>query len=158
MRFSTTSASAAGPERGPGTSPLPWVGLRRRARAFDALGLPAVALDRHGTIVAVNAAWSDLAVQGDPPIGLAVGDEYRAPGAPDAGPRDRLAERRVAAGLAEVVGGRRALFEVERRWPWATEERWFLVRAAAAAIDDGHGAVVVHLDITGRKHLEERIG
>jgi diguanylate cyclase (GGDEF)-like protein len=119
-----------------------------RALAFDALGAQAAVLDAHGRIVATNRAW-DLfeALNGGEPDGCGVGVNYLAVSR-SAGAHE------VADGLEGVLLGVSANFEWEYPCNSEWEDRWFLLQASA--LPEG-GAVVIHVNITRRKHLEERL-
>ncbi len=120
---------------------------------FDSLYGHIVAIDRQGRIVAANTGWRDY--------GTARGGEWRATGV---GANYLEACRRAAAGgdpeaaealagIEAVLSGARATFSSEYRCPSQTEDRWFRMVVQPWKRAEG-GAVVSHIDITARRHLE----
>ncbi len=112
-----------------------------------------VVLDRDGTIVAANDAWSRAARERgwelDPPGGgrrLSYLDLYR--GAAEA--------QEVLAGVRAVLQGRRREFRLEYRWDHTAPPRWFLLSATALEAG-GDGAVIAHADITERRSAEAEL-
>lgn len=100
-------------------------------------------LDARGIIVSVNAAWRRFGeANGLSTPNAGVGTSYLAV----------CHDPHVRDGLHEVLSHRRASFTLEYpcHSPW--EQRWFLM--SAAALLDGPGAVVSHIDITRRRLLE----
>ncbi len=131
--------------------------LGLRAAAFNRLQAGAVVLDGEGTILDTNEAWRLFAHLNDgAPIStgrgvnyLEVCDRSAAMGASGAA--------EVAAGLRQLLSGERDRVDFEYACPSPTEDRWFLMRAAAAPVADGTGVVLFHVDITARKLLSDRL-
>ena len=131
--------------------------LGTRAAAFDLLAAGAAVLDGAGVIVDTNESWrlfthlndGDRAATGVGVDYLAVCD--RASAAGDWGAAE------VAEGLRHVLAGERVRMDFEYPCPSPTEDRWFLMQAKAAPIAGGTGAVVLHVDITSRKLLSDRL-
>ena len=131
--------------------------LWTRAAAFDLLAAGAAVLDGDGVIVDTNESWrlfthlndGDRAATGVGVDYLAVCD--RASAAGDWGAAE------VAEGLRHVLAGERVRMDFEYPCPSPTEDRWFLMQAKAAPIAGGTGAVVLHVDITSRKLLSDRL-
>ncbi len=126
----------------------------RRASAFDAIAAPAAVLDRLGTIVETNAAWRLFEKLNDAqPDTTGVGVGYL-----DVCDRARASDPGagvVADALRAILEGDRLQAEVEYPCHSPVGDRWFVMQAAAAPVDDGGGAVVIHYDITARKVLEQ---
>lgn len=115
---------------------------------LDAIAAPAVVLDRSGRIHATNDAWRLFAV-------LNGADQQAVgPGADYLLACEQAGTDEIADGIRRVLDGEQVLYEVEYACPSPTEDRWFLLRAFAAPVAGGDGAVLVHLDVTHR-HLVE---
>ena len=117
--------------------------------------LPAeiVVLDRDGTIVAANDAWSRAARErgwtlASPEVGRSLSylDLYR--GAEEA--------PEVLAGVRAVLQGRRREFRLEYRWDHSAPPRWYLLSATALEAAGG-GAVIAHVDVTERRSVEAEL-
>lgn len=114
-----------------------------------------IALD--GTIVSVNRAWRDfMTANGGDSATCDVGANYyeacwravRWSQDPDA--------RRAYDGLRAVLSGERESFSFEYPCHSPSERRWFLMHATALRHESQLiGAVVLHLNITRRRQLEE---
>lgn len=119
---------------------------------LDALSSPTVLLDSAGRIVAVNAAWSDL--QRDTERNVAVGADYlelcHGP------PMDLPPAAELADGLAAILRGRSALFELDYSCGVGDERRWYSVHITPCP-SDALGAVVTHVPITRMKLVEEEL-
>jgi diguanylate cyclase (GGDEF)-like protein len=128
-----------------------------QSHAFDALASPGAVVGHDGVIVATNAAWRTFAdlnggcadASGPGVDYLAVCDRAAALGSSDAA--------RVAAGLRGVLSGRLGRFDLEYPCGSPIEPRWFLVQVAPFDAPDGMHAVVLHLDVTRRRLLEDRL-
>ncbi len=117
-------------------------------------------LDRHGVIIAINAAWQAFAQanRGATPLresDVGVGDNYlavcRAAGGPGADDAARAGE-----GIAAVLEGRQDLFTLEYPCHSPEQERWFYMSVTPLRTTAG-GAVVVHADVTERRLAEEAL-
>jgi len=114
-------------------------------------------LDTAGRVVAVNRAWQDFGRRNGTraPADSAVGMNYLDHCRTAAGTIiDPWAEQ-ARAGIADVLAGREALFELEYPCHAGSEDRWFLMRASPLA-GQRSGAVVSHEDITARWMLEQQ--
>ncbi len=118
--------------------------------------LPAliVVIDRHGEIVAANAAWEAAAYEAgsaelaQTTIGrnyLEVCRQGAAAGAPGA--------QATLEGLEAVLDGSLPLFTLEYPCPLEKETKWYLLHGTSLEGQVG-GAVVAHIDITQQKQLE----
>jgi len=113
-------------------------------------------LDRSGTILAVNEAWSRFAAAtpGTSPLQVGVGVNYlevcRRASQPDA-----QEAQAALAGIERILADpQSAPFEMEYPCHSPEEHRWFLMRVSPLRSDEG-GAVVSHIDITARRLAEE---
>ncbi len=140
------------------------VALRESAELLQAVGdsmvdLMAV-LDANGRIITANAAWRQHAKNATAPAAagggparpaLDVGSDYLAVCA--AG-HPSLQEGPLAArGIREVIAGTRDVFTIDYAWGQGANAQWFELTAAPLQVAAG-GAVVVHADITNRRHAE----
>jgi signal transduction histidine kinase len=123
----------------------------------NALLAEVAVIDREGTIVLTNRAWSRFANENAAESGLisGIGLKYldvcrSASGEGSAG------AQQVLAGLEDLLSGKRQQFCIEYPCHSPTQQRWFLLQAKSLEAPCG-GAVLLHVDITGRKLLEERL-
>lgn len=134
--------------------------------AFDAFPANVAILDARGVILAVNQGWIAFAEEngGTPDLGLNYLGVCR--GAVGEGGADAIV---MAQGIEQVLRGEVPFFEHEYPCHSPTEERYFMARVAPFTQDGEAFAVVVHHNITARKHaelevkrlnasLEERVG
>jgi PAS domain S-box-containing protein len=112
-------------------------------------------LDRAGTIVAVNEAWSRFFGESHAPglIHGVPGANYLAACREATRPSSEYA-RSAAAGAQAVVAGEQPRFELEYLYHSPAGQRWFLLQMSALPGDVG-GAIVSHLDISERKRAQE---
>ncbi|HEY5171001.1 MAG TPA: GGDEF domain-containing protein [Acidimicrobiia bacterium] len=128
----------------------------RRSQAFDALPSPAVLLDSAGVIVESNESWRLFARLNDAIPGTTdVGVNYLEVCSRAAADSD--AAIAVGDGLREILSGERQYFGLEYPCSSPTEDRWFQLQASGAPVDDGAGAVLLHVNITARRLLEESL-
>jgi diguanylate cyclase (GGDEF)-like protein len=129
----------------------------RLARAvLDALPDATAVLDRAGTIVDVNQAWTLFAVDnGGQPESTGVGVNYLDLCARSAeeGCQDA---RRAADGLRAVLAGTTVQSDLEYPCPSPAANRWFLLRITPLG-GDLRGAVTSHVNITRRKMAEQAL-
>ncbi len=121
----------------------------------DVPSLPAeiAVLDRDGTIVAANDAWSRAA--------RARGWTVVAPGAARKLNyldlyRGAAEAPEVLAGVRAVLQGRRREFRLEYRWDHSAPPRWFLLSATALEAG-GSSVVIAQVDVTERRSVEEEL-
>src|SRR5215204_1018786 len=105
---------------------------------LDGLSAHVAVLDEAGTIVAANRAWKAFAQANG-------GDPRRV--------SEGAAE--FAAGIREVLAGRKERFELEYPCHSPTERRWFVARVSRLPEAGPSRAVVAHEDITDRRRREE---
>ncbi len=127
----------------------------KQAAILYALPARIVLLDAQGTIISVNEAWRKFGrINGLRAAQDALEMNYlevcqRATGSSMADAQN------AAQGIAAVLQGRAEGFSFEYASHAASEPRWFLMSCSPLLGDHAHGAVVMHLDITRRKVVEE---
>jgi diguanylate cyclase (GGDEF)-like protein len=124
---------------------------------LDSLASRIAILDDSGAILAVNAAWRRLAAT-DPLLGRACGVGVNYLEECEASIDDRAADAlALAAGIRDVIAGRRD--EYCREYPYLGVEppRWFSVRVTRFDDSGPVRVVVAHEDITQRKAAEEQL-
>jgi PAS domain-containing protein len=112
------------------------------------------ALDRTGTIIAVNQAWTQFAEDnGGDPARVSVGVNYleTCRQAAVAGDADAQAAWQAIAGVLENGP---AQAHLEYACHSRSEQRWFEMAVEPFRRPEG-GAVVSHIDITPRRQIEE---
>lgn len=122
---------------------------------IDCLSAEVAVLDRQGNIVMVNAAWERFASRENPAgpsQNLGVGANYLAVCRSASGEN----AQEVLRGLEEVLSGRRPDFSLEYPCHSSTVRRWFLLQVTSIQCPPC-GAVSLHIDITDRKLLEQRL-
>jgi PAS domain S-box-containing protein len=126
------------------------------ARVFASFPASTAVLDRDGTIIAVNERWCEFAIANCSSQSLAatgVGANYldvcRA-----AALKDPLA-RAALEGISGVLRPEQGTFALEYPCHSPDEQRWFMLFAARLTGEDG--GVVIHLDITARRLLEDEL-
>jgi PAS domain S-box-containing protein len=114
-------------------------------------------VDANGVIVAVNDAWRQFAADNLPiAINVLEGANYLEV-CDTAQGEDSAEAAAFAAGLRDVLVGKRPYFELEYPCHSPHEPRWFLGRVTRIAEDAGAGmAIVAHENITARKLAELR--
>lgn len=122
--------------------------------ALNSLNEHIAVIDREGKIVAVNEAWRQFACHNSltgnvPNIGIDV--NYLEICRTSIGENSEEAEA-VYKGIKKVLDGAVPSFTIEYPCHSQFERRWFLL--VATPLRNGGGAVVAHLDITGRKLTE----
>jgi PAS domain S-box-containing protein len=125
-----------------------------RSAIFGSLSGHVVAVDRAGTIIAVNESWRRLAeANGAVPAEVSVGANYFAVCRRVSGMTDADA-RRVAAAVARVLAkdSERAHLEYPARIN--EEDRWFELTVEPFRRSEG-GAIVFHADVTRRRQAED---
>lgn len=126
----------------------------QQSAILDALPAHVALLDGAGCILTVNHAWrefGDSNVLDDPQY--TVGVNYLAVCDQATGPEAEEAHQ-VAEGIRSVLDGRVA--EYWREYPCHApyQKRWFRLTVSPLPASAGHGAVVMHIDVTDRKLTE----
>ncbi|MEW6271611.1 MAG: ATP-binding protein [Thermodesulfobacteriota bacterium] len=120
---------------------------------LDVVPVPAALLDAAGTILGVNDPWRRLvASAGFAGAGFEVGARWLdvCDGACPSADADGVA---LSVRLAELLRGERAELDVDYRLDGAGGARWYrLVGRPLAEMD---GAVVMHVDVTAQRRLED---
>ena len=122
---------------------------------LDGLSAHVAVLDGSGTIVATNEAWKAFAgANGAVPARVSEGADYLGAASSASGPNAEEAAE-FAAGIREVLGGRKERFELEYPCHSPTQRRWFLGRVSRLPEAGPPRVVVAHEDITDRRLHEE---
>ena len=128
-------------------------------RTFDhsvlnSLNAHIAVLNKSGTIVAVNDAWTRFAVKNGAPRDslVGVGVNYLDVCRRSAAEGDESAAQALS-GITAVSDCKRQQFRLEYPCHSPEQLRWFLLNATALA--DGEGVVVSHEDITARRLAED---
>ncbi|GER89057.1 hypothetical protein KDW_32190 [Dictyobacter vulcani] len=134
--------------------------IRQPNKAFlaqeilDSLEITMAVVDTDGTILAVNEAWNRMARAACSSAQLSrtrVGINYLQICREARGASVELASE-AAAGIESILSGKVPLFSLEYPCFSPTEQRWYLMQVTP--LPQHRGAVVAHIDITTRKHLE----
>ncbi len=124
---------------------------------LNALPAQIAVLNRNGTILAVNEAWSQSATDNGASavIRAGIGVNYL-----DACRQEALAgdasAAQALAGTQAVLDGSQAHFALEYPCHSPTEQRWFMMSVTPLAHESG-GATIVHADITQHKRAQEAL-
>jgi diguanylate cyclase (GGDEF)-like protein/PAS domain S-box-containing protein len=123
----------------------------RQSAILDALPANIALLDAESRIVSVNAAWRKFARSNAfVGAGCGVGADYLAICLKVRG--DQAADAiRVAAGIRAVLSGETRSFSIDYPCHSPTQHRWFQLLVTPLDEGRGHGAVVMHLDVTERR-------
>lgn len=124
----------------------------KQTAILNALPAHIALLDTQGRILAVNDAWrqfGDANAAHDP--GHGIGVDYLAICGNTQGP-DAVEAHRAASGIRSVLNGKSKSFALEYPCHSPTELRWFLMMVTPLADKNPNGAVVMHLNVTDRKH------
>jgi signal transduction histidine kinase len=122
---------------------------------LDGLSAHVAVLDEAGTIVAANGAWKAFAqANGAEERRVSEGADYLGACEAATGPNAEGAAE-FAAGIREVLAGRKERFELEYPCHSPTERRWFVARVSRLPEAGPPRAVVAHEDITDRRRREE---
>ncbi len=136
------------PERKPRTPE------RFACSVLDGLSAHIAVLDESGVIIAVNEAWREFARgNGGNPEKVSEGANYLEVCDSATGPNSEEAAA-FAAGVRDVLRGRRRTFEMEYPCHSREERRWFVGRVTRFP-EAPPRAVVAHEDVTDRKLYEE---
>lgn len=126
----------------------------RQSAILNALPAHVALLDARGVIVSVNDSWAQFATDNTPrggtPFGLGVNYLEVCDRAADAGSPDAP---QAASGIRAVLNGAKE-FSIEYPCHSPTEQRWFLMTVTPLFISAARGALIMHLDISGRKLAE----
>ena len=113
-------------------------------------------LDEDGVILAVNEAWRRFATDnGFAGAHYGVGSNYVDACQPTSGEATDCIS--AAAGLRDVLHGRKTHFELEYPCHTPTESRWFVLRVTRFNTQESARLVVAHENVTERKRAEESL-
>lgn len=120
----------------------------------DALPGHIAVLDSRGTIIAVNAAWRELAASnGFIDASSGIGTNYLEV----CDQSDEADGRAAAACIRAVIAGEETISSLEYPCHSPTQQQWFRVSATRFPGDGPLHVVVAHEDITERKLAEEQL-
>ncbi len=125
---------------------------------IDSLQEHIAVLDAHGVITAVNEAWRRFARDNGSPeqAESSLGVDYFSVCAGDLSGADAEGGAEACAGVAAVLAGRLASFQIEYACHSPTAQRWFALNASPLR-GSRPGVVVCHLDITESKRLNAEL-
>ena len=127
------------------------------ALLLDSLEEQIAVIDREGTIVYVNRAWTTFGLEnGLASASSGTGGNYLAVCNISGSRGDSLAGE-ADEGILDVLAGKRASFHFEYPCHSPAEKRWFMMRAAPLHGDAENLFVISHHNITQRKLAEEQI-
>ncbi|QEC76004.1 PAS domain S-box protein [Mucilaginibacter ginsenosidivorax] len=137
------------------------VHLRRifaiQAAILDALPPQVALLDENGRIVTVNKSWKNFAGQNNlPEASYSAGFNYLQV-AGNATGMDNEQGSMIYQGIKDVISGDRADFSIEYLKDTLSGEKWFLLVAAPLAGLMQKGAVILNVDISDRKIIENNL-
>ena len=123
---------------------------------IDALSSHIAVLDEDGIILAVNQAWRSFAdANGFAGQNYGIGSNYVDACQPASGEANDGFS--AAAGLRDVLHGRKDQFQLEYPCHSAASNRWFILRVTRALGAGPARLVVAHEDITERREAEEAL-
>ena len=124
--------------------------------SIDALSSHIAILDEHAIVLAVNDAWRRFADANQyAGHNYGIGASYITACEPTSS--GYLDGASVAAGLDDVLKGRRNLFELEYPCHSPNEDRWFVLRMTRFKPPGPVRVVVAHENITSRKKADEAL-
>jgi HD-GYP domain-containing protein (c-di-GMP phosphodiesterase class II) len=122
---------------------------------IDALPAEVAVLNSHGTLIAINRAWKQSALENDPLIPNAeVGANYVALCDANEG-ENRETVRALVAGVRSVLKGESEVFELECCFHSPGRRRWLQFTASPALVDGEPGAILMYIDVSERRIAEE---
>lgn len=127
----------------------------RQSAILNALPPNVVLLNESGKIVAVNESWKRFTLEnnlGVPKYGIDysyIAISEKATGV------DKISGQKIANGIKEVIAGIKNEFSLEYSCYSRQKKVWFQIIVAPLTDKTKKGAVVLHIDITGRKLAEE---
>ena len=129
----------------------------RLARSvLDSLSSHIAVLDESGTILAVNRSWRTFAEANGAVGQVNEGANYLHVCDSATGEEREIATA-FAAGIREVLAGRRPSFELEYPCHSPSQRRWFIGRVSPFLEGGPRRVVVAHENITARKMAEEQL-
>ncbi|MDQ3248307.1 MAG: PAS domain-containing protein, partial [Chloroflexota bacterium] len=119
--------------------------------SLDALTSHIAILDRHGTILQVNAAWRRFGEHND------YADNHDGPGTNYLHICATTDGAQAAAGIQALIEGKRTFFELEYPCHSPDERRWFVMRVTRFGEGEGLRIVVAHENVTERRKAEDAL-
>jgi two-component system sensor histidine kinase/response regulator len=128
-----------------------------QAAILDALPASVALIDREGVIVAANESWRRLGTANLPQgIDFGVGQNYHDACEHARGHGSEQA-RAAGIGIRRVLDGEASDFSIDYPCNSRTEQRWFHLTVTAVRDNRRVGAVVMHVNITERKAIENAL-
>ena len=128
-----------------------------QAAILDALPPQVALLDEHGRIVTVNKSWRDFAGQNNvPEASYNSGFNYLQV-AGNATGMDNEQGSMIYHGIKDVISGNRTGFSIEYLKDTLSGEKWFQLIAAPLTGLMQKGAVILNVDISDRKIIENNL-
>lgn len=125
-------------------------------QVLDSLTAEVAVMDRSGTIVAVNNAWTRFSADnGGSTRQTGVGANYLDVCRRIEGEDSHLAMQ-ACRGIEQVLEGVRQVFDLEYPCHSSSEKRWFLLHVSPLKAEEDY-VVTTHLPITDRKVAEQRL-
>ncbi len=130
---------------------------QRQAAILDALPAQVALLDEKGTILEVNEDWNRFAREnGGDPRQVGKGINYLSV-CEESGSLSAIHGKTVAEGIRAVLKGERERFSTEYDCDTPDQRRWFRVTVTPVLRGRIRGAVVMHVDRTEQRTVEERL-
>ncbi|SEO41922.1 PAS domain S-box protein [Mucilaginibacter sp. OK283] len=128
-----------------------------QAAILDALPPQVALLDEHGCIVTVNKSWRNFAGQNNlPEASYSAGFNYLQV-AGNATGLDNEQGSMIYRGIKDVMSGDRTDFSIEYLKDTSSGKKWFQLVAAPLAGLMQKGAVILNVDISDRKIIENNL-
>ncbi len=123
---------------------------------LDTLPILIAAIDSHGEIISINAAWQRFAIaNGIEPQSVGVGANYLQI-CDTASAKHWEEAPRIAQAIRELLKGERDTFCIEYVWQSSGETHWLRMQAIRFTGDGPTRVVVMHEEITERKRMEAK--
>ena len=123
---------------------------------FNTLQDQIAVIDREGTIIAVNRAWTMFGIENGLSPESAILHENYFQVLNDSATRGDTLAGDAAKGMMAVVNGERSFYEIEYPCHSPSEQRWFIMRVCRVQDATSDLFVISHHNITQRKLAEER--
>ena len=123
---------------------------------FNTLQDQIAVIDREGTIIAVNRAWTMFGIENGLSAESAVPHENYFKVLNDSATRGDTLASDAAQGMLDVVNGGRSFYEIEYPCHSPSEQRWFIMRVCRVQEATSDLFVISHHNITQRKLAEQR--
>ncbi|MDQ3041414.1 MAG: PAS domain S-box protein, partial [Acidobacteriota bacterium] len=129
----------------------------RQSAILDALPAHICLLDQSGKILEVNNEWKQFALEnGYSGVNYGVGSNYLGM-CDNANGECGEGARQTADACRAVLSGESSHFEMEYPCHSPNEKRWFKLTVTPLHKEKSGGAVVMHLNISERKRIEEQL-